>query len=307
MGLHNADDRRSLTRYAMLSVGAALFTMATKAGAYLLTGSVGLLSDALESGVNLVAAFTALAALNISAQPPDEEHAYGHQKVEYFSSGAEGGLILLAAVAITITAAQRLLSPLAPQRIGLGLALSVGASVVNFIVARVLIHVGRTRQSIALEADGRHLLSDVWTSAGVLLGVSLVAVTGWLRLDPIVALLVAAYIGRSGTQLLMRSARGLMDTALPAEQVRRIKDILDAHCREGLRYHALRTRQSGPRSFVSVQVQVPGEWSVQRGHDLMETIEDEIRAAVPGVTVFTHIEPLEDPRSWIDEGLDRTT
>jgi cation diffusion facilitator family transporter len=297
--------RRALTRYAWLSIGAALLTMGIKASGYLVTRSVGLLSDALESGVNLAAAFGALAALHIGAQPPDEEHAYGHQKVEYLSSGAEGGLITLAAIAIIITAVQRLLDPRSVERLGLGLGLSITASLVNLVVAMILIRVGKRERSIALEADGQHLLSDVWTSAGVLTGVGLVWITGWQILDPIVALLVGLLLTRTGFMLLRRSAYGLIDTALPEEELQKIHTILNEYESMGIHYHALRTRQAGSRSFVSFHIQVPGSWSIQKGHDLLEGIEADLRRTLPSATVFTHIEPIEDPRSFRDEQLDR--
>jgi cation diffusion facilitator family transporter len=298
------DGRSSLRRYAWLSIMAALMTMGIKTLGYWLTRSVGLLSDALESGVNLVAAISALAALTISAQPPDEEHAYGHQKVEYLSSGAEGGLIALAAISIIIAAIERLLDPQPLSRLSLGLGLSAGASLINLAVGWVLIRIGKRHHSIALEADGQHLLTDVWTSVGVLIGVGLVALTGWSILDPIVAILVAIQIGWTAYRLLRRSALGLIDTALPRNQVEAIEQILSGY--QGVHYHALRTRQAGSRCFISFQVQVPGEWSVKRGHDILESMEAEVRALVPYATVFTHLEPVEDPRSWSDQGLDRT-
>jgi cation diffusion facilitator family transporter len=297
------EDRRSLQRYAWLSIAAALMTMGTKALGYWLTRSVGLLSDALESGVNLVAAVSALAALTISAQPPDEEHAYGHQKVEYLSSGAEGGLIALAAISIIITAIERLIDPQPLSRLSLGLGLSAGASLINLAVGWVLIRIGKRHHSIALEADGQHLLTDVWTSVGVLIGVGLVALTGWSILDPIVAILVAIQIGWTAYRLLRRSALGLIDTALPKAQVEAIEQVLGSY--EGVQHHALRTRQAGARSFISFHVQVPGDWSVQRGHDVLEAMEAQLRKMVPNATVFTHLEPVEDPLSWSDQGLDR--
>lgn len=296
--------RTSLRRYAWLSILAAVLTIGIKALGYWLTRSVGLLSDALESGVNLVAAVTALGALTISAQPPDEDHAYGHQKVEYLSAGAEGGLIALAAIAIVITAIERLIDPQPLARLSLGLGLSAGASVINLIVGWILIRVGKREHSIALEADGHHLITDVWTSVGVLIGVGLVAITGWTLLDPIVAILVAIQIGWTAYRLLKRSALGLIDTALPKEQVQAIENVLGGY--EQVQFHALRTRQAGNRSFISFHIQVPGEWSVQKGHDLLEAIEAEVRDLVPNATVFTHLEPVEDPSSWRDMTLDRT-
>jgi cation diffusion facilitator family transporter len=293
----------SLTRYAWLSIVAALATMGIKAIGYWMTRSVGLLSDALESGVNLVAAISALAALTISSIPPDDDHSYGHQKVEYLSAGAEGGLIALAAIAIVIAAIERLIDPQPLSRLGLGLLLSAGASLINLLVGWVLVRIGKRERSIALEADGHHLLTDVWTSVGVLIGVGLVAVTGWSILDPLVAIFVALQIGWTAFRILRQSALGLIDTALPEQQIESIKSILDAT--QDVQYHALRTRQAGSRSFISFHIQVPGIWSVQRGHDLLEEIEAQVHELIPGATVFTHLEPIEDPRSWQDQQLDR--
>ena len=294
-----------MTRYAWLSIAAALLTMGLKALAYVLTGSVGLLSDALESGVNLVAALFALVILTIVAQPPDEEHAYGHEKAEYFSSGVEGTLILLASVLILMRAIDRLLNPIALNQLNLGLAISVTASLVNFGVARVLARVGREQDSIALQADAQHLMTDVWTSAAVLVGVGLMALTGWSQMDPLLAIGAAGYIAWSGLSLLRRSAYGLMDPALPPDAVALVETLLQDYAGDGIQYHALRTRQAGARSFVSVHIQVPGDWSVQRGHDLLEALEHEIRTSLPSAAVFTHLEPIEDPASWRDQQLDR--
>ncbi len=296
---------RPLTRYAWLSIGAAVITIGLKLGAYWLTGSVGLLSDALESLVNLAAAIMALAMLTLAARPPDEEHAYGHGKAEYFAGGVEGALILLAAASIAWTAVPRLVAPQPLEQIGLGLAVSLAASAINLIVARVLLAAGRRFRSIALEADARHLMTDVWTSAGVLAAVGAVVFTGWQRLDPIIALVVAANIIWTGVRLLRQSALGLLDTALPPEEQVAIDAVLARYRSDEVQFHALRTRQAGARSFMSVHVLVPGGWTVQRGHRLLEQIERDIRAAVPGLTVFTHLEPLEDPVSFEDTRLDR--
>jgi cation diffusion facilitator family transporter len=296
---------RSLVRYAWLSVAAALVTMGMKALAYLVTGSVGLLSDALESSVNLVAALVAVIAIRIAERPADEEHAFGHAKAEYFSAGVEGGMIFVAALAIFWTSIDRLLNPVELSSLGIGLVVSTAAALVNLGVALVLLRAGRAERSITLEADGRHLLTDVWTSGGVLVGVGLVALTGWEQLDPIVGLLVGVNILWTGFGLLRRSASGLMDTALDEAERRTIGDILAAHEAPDVQFHALRTRQAGRRSFVSFHLLVPGAWTVQRGHDLAEELEDEIRRAVPGSVVFVHVEPLEDPRSFADEDLDR--
>jgi cation diffusion facilitator family transporter len=294
-----------LTPYAWLSVGAALLTMAIKGAAYLVSGSVGLLSDALESGVNLAAALMALAVLSIVARPPDEEHAYGHGKAEYFSSGVEGTLIVIAAATIAVTALGRLLNPQPLNRIGLGVGIAAVASLVNLAVARILLGAGRKFRSIALEADAQHLMSDVWSSAAILAGMGVVAISGRQVLDPLVALVVAGHIAWIGVNLVRRSTLGLMDTALPQAQLEAIVAVLNSHAPQGVRYHALRSRQAGARYFVSMHIQVPGKWTVQRGHNLLEKIEAEIREAVPNITVFTHIEPIEDPVSWEDEQLDR--
>lgn len=296
---------RPLEHFVFLSIIAAISTMLLKTGAFFLTESIGLLSDALESGINLVAAFSALVAIRIGARPPDETHAYGHQKAEYLSSGFEGGLILMAAVSISIAAVQRLLNPQPIERINLGLLISIVASAINLIVAIILIRVGKERRSIAVEADGHHLMSDVWTSGGILVGMVVVAISGAYWLDPIIGLLAAVFISWTAIKLLKRSALGLIDTALPEEEVKTIKGVLESYCHDGVEYHALRTRRAGSRDFVSVQIQVSGDWTVQQGHNLLEDIEHEIRAALPHTTVFTHIEPLEDPRSWVDQGLDR--
>ena len=295
----------NLTRFAWLSIGAAVLTIALKSTAYWLTGSVGLLSDALESLVNLVAAIMALAMLTIAARPADEMHAFGYGKAEYFSSGLEGALILLAAASIAWTAIPRFLVPQPLEHIGIGLAVSVVASAINFWVARVLLAAGREYRSITLEADAHHLMTDVWTSAGVMLGVGAIALTGWLRLDPIIALIVAANILRTGWQLLSRSIRGLLDVALPAAEQDAINQVLKQYESRGIQYHALRTRQAGTRAFISLHVLVPADWTVQRGHDLLEQLEGDIRATVPGAQLFTHLEPQGDTTVWEDIALDR--
>lgn len=298
-------DRRKLTRYAWLSIVTALVTIILKASAYLLTGSVGLLSDALESGVNLAAAVIALIALSVAARPPDEEHAYGHSKAEYFAGGIEGGMIVVAAVMIIASALERLLYPQPLQRLEIGLVISLVAAGLNLSTALVLGRAGKEYDSATLQADARHLMTDVWTTAGVLLAVGAVTVTGWQELDPIIAILVAVQIIRSGLSLLRGSALGLMDTALPESEQQRIIAILKGHMGEGVLYHALRTRKSGAQRFVSVHIQVPGAWSVQQGHTLLEEIEADIRTAFPHTSVFTHLEPVEDPVSWQDIALNR--
>lgn len=298
-------DRRRLKRFAWLSIAAAVATILLKALAYWVTGSVGLLSDALESFVNLAGALMALAMLSLAARPPDANHAYGHGKAEYFSSGVEGGLILIAAISIGVAAVDRLLHPRALEQLGLGLGVSVVASLVNLGVSLVLMRAAKQYDSITLKANAHHLMTDVWTSAGVLVGVGAVAVTGWLWLDPAVALLVAANIVWTGVRIVHASVLGLMDTALPPEEQAAIAAVLDGHVSDEVNYHALRTRQAGPRRFVSVHVLVPGAWSVKRGHDLVEKIEADLRAALPMLSVETHLEPLEDPAAHDDIELDR--
>jgi len=297
----------SLKRYAWLSIAAALATILLKGAAWWMTGSVGLLSDALESFVNLAAAFMALAMLSLAATPEDEDHPHGHSKAEYFSSAFEGFLILVAAASIGYTAVNRLMNLQPLEDVAIGLAVSVLASLINLATARTLMAVGREHNSITLEADAHHLLTDVWTSAGVIVGVGLVWATGWLWLDPVIALLVAANIVWTGWQLLHRSAEGLMDVSIPPEQIGTIETVLDSYRAMGLEFHALRTRQAGARAFVTLHVLVPGAWTVQVGHDWLERIEADIRRAVPRSHVTTHLEPKEDPVSLSDEVLDRAT
>jgi cation diffusion facilitator family transporter len=299
------NNRIALTRFAWLSVAAAFFTIALKSIAYFLTGSVGLLSDALESVVNLVGAIMALSMLTIAARPADEDHAYGHSKAEYFSSGVEGVLILIAALGIAITAIPRLITPRPLEQIGLGLGVSVVAALVNLFVSRALLKAGKQYNSITLEADAKHLMTDVWTSGGVLIGVGLVAVTGWERLDPIVAILVAVNIVWSGVRIVKKSTFGLMDTALSIEDQNKIQKVLESYSTQGVLFHALRTRESAARKFVSLHVLVPGNWTVHRSHQLLEQIEADIRKVLDGTTVFTHLESIEDPASYDDVGLDR--
>ncbi|MFN8381268.1 MAG: cation diffusion facilitator family transporter [Anaerolineales bacterium] len=298
-------DRKFLTRFAWISIGAAITTMALKTIAYFLTGSVGLLSDALESLVNLAGAVMALAMLTVAARPADEEHTYGHSKAEYFSSGVEGTLILIAAVSIIATAIPRLITPKPLEQVGLGLGVSVGASVINLVAALILAQAGKRHNSITLQANSHHLMTDVWTSVGVLGGVGVVALTGWERLDPIVAFIVAGNIIWAGFGIVRESALGLMDTALPKEEQEILRKILEPYTQKGVQYHALRTRQSGSRRFASMHVLVPDTWTVFHGHQLLESIEADIRHALPSITVFTHLEPLNDPTSFEDTNLDR--
>lgn len=297
---------RSLTSYAWLSIAAAVVTLFLKLAAWWFTGSVGLLSDALESLVNLAAAILALLALWVASQPPDDEHAFGHTKVEYFSGGIEGALIALAAGGIGWNAVHRLMNPHVLESVTLGVLISAGASVVNLVVARILMKAGKEAHSVTLQADAHHLMTDVWTSVGVVVAVVLVAITGWGWLDPVIGLLVAVHILWMAVRLIRESMLGLMDTGLPTEEMKAIRDVLDRFASEGMHYHALRTRQAGAWRFMSVHLLVPGDWTVSRGHDLAEKIENEIRQQVPRLTVTTHLEPIEDPASWDDVHLDRS-
>ncbi len=296
----------SLRRYVYLSIAAAIVTIGLKSAAYLLTGSVGLLSDAMESLVNLVAALLALSLLTIAERPPDEDHAYGHTKAEYFSSAAEGALILLAAYSIGSAAISRMLAPQPLENVGPGLLVSLAASAINFGVARVLLRAGRQYNSITLEADGHHLMTDVWTSVGVVVGIVAVTLSGWLILDPLIALAVAVNIVWSGVQLMRRSALGLLDSAIPQAERDQVVAIMARYAPQGVQFHSLRTRQAGQRRFISVHVLVPGKWTGQRGHNILEQIERDIRQTLSGpTTILTHLEPVEDPVSMEDMAIDR--
>lgn len=297
---------RTLERYALLSVAAAVTTIVLKLAAWWLTGSVGLLSDALESVVNLAGALLALWMLRLSAMPPDEAHPFGRSKAEYFSSGVEGGLIVIAALSIVWAAFPRLITPQAISVPFLGIALALVASAVNLGAALVLLRAGREYHSIALEADAHHLLTDVWTSVGVVVGVVLVAVTGWLRLDPVIALVVAGNILWTGAKLMRRSVTGLLDPAIPEEERTEITRIFREYSRRyGVSFHALRTRHAGARRFVSFHLLVPDAWTVEHAHRLAEEIESRIRSLVPNASTFSHIEPVSHPSSYDDIPLDR--
>jgi len=296
---------RTLTSYAWLSIAAALATMALKGVAAWITGSVGLLSDALESFVNLGAALLALWMLRVAAVPPDAKHPFGYSKAEYFSAVVEGALILAAATAIIVAAVPRLTAPRQIEEVGIGLVISLAATAINLGVATVLLRAGRRHDSVALEADAHHLLTDVWTSVGIVAGVAAIALTGWLILDPLIAIAVAAYIVWTGVRVVRRSLLGLMDRALPEAELGAIRAILDAYKPRGLDYHALRTRRAGRRRLVELHLLVPGRMSVLDGHALAEEIEDRIRSALPGTAVLTHLEPIEAAASYDDQELFR--
>jgi cation diffusion facilitator family transporter len=287
-------ERENLTRFAWLSIAAAVVTIALKTAAYWFTGSVGLLSDALESLINLAAAVVALFTLKIAAQPADDDHAFGHDKAEYFSSGIEGTLIFLAALSIIYTAIGRLLVPQPLEKLGIGLIVSGLATAVNLFVGLILIRTGKKHHSLVLEADGHHLMTDVWTSVGVIIGVGLVSLTGWLRLDPIVAILVAANIIWTGFSLIKRSVLGLMDTVVAPDIQYIAEGVLKKYAeKEGITYESFRSRQSGMKKFFYVDIQFPNDWTIHRVHEIADRIEIEIHEKIPNSTVFSHLEPFE--------------
>lgn len=289
-----------LTKFAWLSIAAAIATIALKGGAWAMTGSVGLLSDAAESTVNLVAAVVALIALKIAAQPASDRFLYGRAKAEYFSAAVEGAMIFVAAAVILVTAVERFVNPAPLENVDWGLAISVIASILNGAVAFVLIRAGRKHRSITLRADGRHLLTDVWTSVGVIVGVGLVALTGWERLDPIVAFAVGVNIIITGIGLISESVSGLLDKALEEEDHEVITEILRRRHSDEVAFHGLQTREAGQQKFMNVHVLVPDDWTVKQGHDYIEGLEDELAGAIEGLRVLTHLEPISDPASYED-------
>lgn len=299
-------EQNSLKQFIYLSTTAAVATILLKFYAFYLTGSMGFFSDALESFVNLIGAIIALIMLNISAKPADKEHEYGHTKAEYFSSAIEGALIVLAALSIIRSAVPRIIEPTPLENLNIGLLFSLGASLINLVVALILIKNGKKRNSIVLEADGKHLMTDVWTSIGVIAGILVVKLTGIYILDPIIAILVAINIIYTGYQLISRSASGLMDASISEEAMKKITAYLDSLKEKNIDYHSLMTRQAGQRMFISVHLLVPGWWTVKKGHDYADLIEQSIEDMfdVP-VTVSTHIEPIEDPASMNDIGIYR--
>jgi len=280
-----------LTKFAWLSIAAAVLTIVLKSEAYLLTGSVGLLSDAAESLVNLFAAVVALIALRVAARPADENHHFGHGKAEYFSAGIEGLMIFVAAGFILVSSVQRFLHPAALESIGLGLGISTVASVVNGAVGMLLLKAGKAHRSVTLTADGKHLLTDVWTSVGVIIGVLLVGLTGWQRLDPIVAAIVGVNILVTGYRLVSQSVVSLLDAALPADDVARVTAVLDQMRTAEIDFSDLRTRESGRHRFVSLTVLVPGTWTVEQGHGVSDDVEAAISKDLPDTAVQTHLEP----------------
>jgi cation diffusion facilitator family transporter len=295
----------SLKQAVLLSIAAAVVTLLLKAAGWLLTGSVGLLSDAAESLINLAAAGFAYVSLAYAAKPVDESHTYGHEKIEYFSSGLEGGLILFAALGIAAFAVYRLVAPqpLPLETLGVGMAFTLAATAVNAAVGQYLLRLGRRRHSIVLEADGQHLMSDVWTSGGVLLGLGLVLLTGVKELDSVVALAVSASLLWTAAGLVRRSFKGLMDHALPEEELAKVRAAVEGRLRPGTAYHALRTRQAGARRFVDFHLLVPGTMPVREAHALGDRVEEAVKEALPGAEVTVHIEPIEEQASWQDSAL----
>jgi cation diffusion facilitator family transporter len=293
-------DRSSLTKFAWLSIAAAVITIVMKSTAYLLTGSVGLLSDAVESLVNLLGAFMALGMLTIAARPADDAHPFGHSKAEYFASVVEGILILVAAVGIAYTSIDRIFAPHPLEQIGAGLIVSILASAVNFVVSRILMTAGKRHNSITLEADSQHLMTDVWTSLGVIAGIGLIAFTGWTRLDPIVALIVAVNIVWTGVGLVRRSVDGLMDVSLPEKEQAQVEIVMEKYRARNVTFHALRTRQAASKRFLSIHMLVPGSWTVHDAHHIAEDFEGDIRAALGDAIISTHLEPVEDHISMDD-------
>lgn len=288
-------DNRYLEKFLWLSIATAVATVGIKGVAAWLTNSVGLWSDALESTVNLVAAIVALWAIKLSSKPADDNHDFGHGKAEYMSAAVEGTLIFIAAAAIIYSAVLRLLHPVQPEQLGLGLALSVGASLLNLGTGLLLVRAGRKHRSITLEADGKHLLTDVWTSVGVLIGIGLVLLTGWTVLDPIVAIAVGINILVTGYGLVRRSVVGLLDGSLPPEEVEIVTEAARTACSScEMKVAQIRTRESGRQRFVYVTLEVPGDWTVRRSHDVADLVEESVDAALPGTVTFVHIEPAAE-------------
>lgn len=296
----NNGQTTDLSRYGWLAVATAVVTIALKTGAWWITGSVGLLADAAESVVNLVAAIVALIALKVAAKPADRNHHFGHTKAEYFSAAVEGIMIFVAAASIIVFAIQRLVNAQPLESLGIGVVISLVAAAINGVVGMVLMRAGERFRSITLRADGKHLMTDVYTSVGVAIGIGLVALTGWEILDPIIGIAVGVNILFAGYGLIKESSAGLMDISLPKEDNNRLRAILDAHTSDEVAFHAMRTRESGTRQFMEMHMLVPGGWTVQRGHDAMEDLIEEIRAEYPDLWVTGHLEPIEDPRSYED-------
>jgi cation diffusion facilitator family transporter len=297
--------RPSLTQYAWLAIIASLVNISLKLSAYWVTNSIGFLTDGLESFVNVGASCLALAVIKVSQQPPDEEHTFGHEKAEYFSGGVEGALIFMAAAIALISSVPRFYHPVAVLDLGTGAVLSLTASLVNLMVGLSLRKQGRIHQSLALEADAQHLLSDVVFSVGVVLGVALTHLTHWETWDPLVGVTVSIYMAGVGVMLVRRAVDGLLDASMSAPEMAQIHEVMDAFRNDRIDFHALRTRRAGRSCFMQVHVLVPGEWTVRKGHQLLEDLEQALRTRIPTLRIITHLEPLEDPCSFEDIPLDR--
>jgi len=289
----------------VLSVLAALITIGMKGTAYALTGSVGLFSDALESVVNLIAAVTAYLSLGYAARPADRNHTYGHEKIEFFSSGLEGILILVAGGGTAAFAVRRLVYTQPLEDLEIGAVIALVASGVNLVVARILLFYGRKHRSIVLEADGKHLMSDVWTSVGVVGGLGLVLITGIAFLDSVMAILVGLNIMWTGWELIRRSFDGLMDHAIPSAEQEQIRGVIAANLPPGATFHAVRTRQAGAHRFLEFHLLVDGDQSVRAAHHVAHRIEAALIAALPGLEVVIHVEPVDERESWEPEYLER--
>ena len=298
--INTITEKKSLAPIVWISIVASILTISIKSAAYWITGSVGFLSDAMESLINLAAGIVAFTMLTIAARPPDKEHPFGHDKAEYFSSFIEGLLINIAGIGIVYTAINRIYHPRPLEELGIGMALSVLATVINLVTSRILLHYGRKHSSISLEADARHLMTDVWTTVGIITGIALVNFTGWQLLDPLMAIAVAISIFYTGTKLVIRSTDGLMDTKLSEKELIAVKEILNRYKDQGIDYHALYTRQASSKRFITFHLLFPGEFSIHRAHEITKNIENEINAKFPYSSVFIHIEPLGDPDAYDD-------
>lgn len=292
--------RKSIAKIMWISIVASVITIGLKWYAFLLTGSVGFMSDALESGINLLAAIVAFYSLAVAARPADKEHPFGHDKAEYFSSLAEGVLIVIAAFGIAYAAINRMYHPQPLESLDFGMLLSVAATLVNFVTARILLYFSRKHNSITIEADAHHLMTDVWTTVGIIAGIFLVKLTGWQLIDPIMAILVAISIVYTGIKLIIRSMDGLMDSQLSEKEMVQIREVLDRYKSEDVDYHALYTRRASAKQFITFHLLFPGEYTVHKAHELTKQIEYDIKTQLPYSDVFIHVEPLNDPDAFDD-------
>ncbi len=292
--------RKSIANIMWISIAASVLTIALKWLAFSITGSVGFMSDAMESGINLIAGIVAFYSLTVAARPADKEHPFGHDKAEYFSSLAEGVLIVIAAFGIAYAAINRLYHPQPLESLDYGMLLSVAATVINLITARILLYYSKKYNSITIEADAHHLMTDVWTTVGIIAGIFLVKLTGWQFLDPIMAILVAISIVYTGIKLIIRSMDGLMDSRLSEKEMVLIREVLDRYKSEEIDYHALYTRRASAKQFITFHLLFPGDFTVNKAHDLTKQIENELKTLMPYSDVFIHVEPINDPDAFED-------